>query len=148
MKKIISLAAIILVVFVFFSFKKVNLKSKEPWKADQLLSPEELAKRISDAEESNDPVILNIGPSGAIKGSIEIGPLDEPKGIKTLETYLSEVSKEAEIVIYCGCCPFEHCPNIRPAFELLNKKGFKNHFLLDLPKNLKVDWIDKGFLTD
>jgi thiosulfate/3-mercaptopyruvate sulfurtransferase len=117
----------------------------EPWKQEQLMKPEELAKVLNDGDKKNDPVIFNIGPSGAIKGSIEIGFVNDSKGIKKLESNLKNLSKDQFIVLYCGCCPFEHCPNIRPAFDLLNKKGYKNHRLLDLPKNLKVDWIDKGF---
>lgn len=117
----------------------------EPWKQEQLMKPEELAELLNDADKKNDPVIFNIGPAGAIKGSIEIGFVNDSKGIKKLESNLKNLSKDKFIVLYCGCCPFEHCPNIRPAFDLLNKKGYKNHRLLDLPKNLKVDWIDKGF---
>jgi len=48
-------------------------------------------------------------------------------------------------VIYCGCCPFEHCPNVRPAFQLLNEMKFTNQKLLNLSTNLKTDWIDKGY---
>lgn len=117
----------------------------EPWKQEQLMKPEELAKLLSDGDKTNDPVIFNIGPSGEIKGSVEIGFVNDCKGIKKLETNLKTIPKDKAIVLYCGCCPFEHCPNIRPAFNLLNKKGYKNHLLLNLPKNLKVDWIDKGY---
>ncbi|WMJ74161.1 rhodanese-like domain-containing protein [Cytophagaceae bacterium ABcell3] len=117
----------------------------EPWKQEQLMKPEELAKLLSDGDKTNDPVIFNIGPAGEIKGSLEIGFVNDSKGIKKLETNLKNIPKDKAIVLYCGCCPFEHCPNIRPAFTLLNKKKYKNHRLLDLPKNLKVDWIDKGF---
>ncbi|HCS20823.1 MAG TPA: hypothetical protein DIW47_09730 [Bacteroidetes bacterium] len=55
------------------------------------------------------------------------------------------MSRDAEIIIYCGCCPFSDCPNIRPAFEVLNELKFTNPKLLNLPKNLKADWIDKGY---
>ena len=41
--------------------------------------------------------------------------------------------------------PYKNCPNVRPAFTLLNEMKFTNHKLLDLPANLKVDWIDKGY---
>jgi hypothetical protein len=58
---------------------------------------------------------------------------------------LSTLPKDANIVIYCGCCPFVKCPNIRPAFTLLNKMGFKKHKLLNLSHNVKTDWIDKGY---
>jgi hypothetical protein len=49
------------------------------------------------------------------------------------------------VIIYCGCCPFDKCPNIRPAFAALKEMGFKNARLLDLPKNIKADWLDKNY---
>jgi hypothetical protein len=49
------------------------------------------------------------------------------------------------VVIYCGCCPFAKCPNVRPAFSTLLGMGFKNPRLLNLSHNLKADWIDKGY---
>lgn len=142
MKKIFLISGMLISVVVSMSFV---ISDPEPRKQEQLMKPEELAKLLTHGDKANDPAIFNIGPSGAIKGSIEIGFVNDSKGIKKLETNLKNLPKDKAIVLYCGCCPFEHCPNIRPAFTLLNKKGFKNHLLLDLPKNLKVDWIDKGF---
>jgi len=118
--------------------------ANEPWKENQLMAPADLAKMINDGNAKK-PVIFNIGPSGKIKGSIHIGPSKESDNLKELKDQLSKLPKNTSIVIYCGCCPFEHCPNIRPVFELLNKEGFTNHKLLNLSKNLKADWIDKGF---
>lgn len=139
----------IFVVSVLFSLLLLTMslinKDQEPWKQEQLMSTKELAQNLNDGNTSNDPVIFNIGPAGPIRGSIEIGFVNDEKGLKKLEEQLKGLSKDRSIVLYCGCCPFEHCPNIRPAFILLNKEGFKNHRLLDLPKNLKVDWIDKGY---
>ena len=62
-----------------------------------------------------------------------------------LRLELAKLSPDAQVVIYCGCCPFNHCPNIRPAFNLMNEMKFERHKLLNLPKNIKVDWIDKGY---
>lgn len=142
MKKVYIISGFLVTLVLTMSLVFTN---PEPWKQEQLIKPEDLAKIIRDGDNTNDPVIFNIGPSGAIKGSIEIGFVNDSKGIKKLETNLKNVPKDKAIVLYCGCCPFEHCPNIRPAFTLLNKKGYKNHRLLDLPRNLKVDWIDKGY---
>jgi hypothetical protein len=52
------------------------------------------------------------------------------------------------VVIYCGCCPFRNCPNIRPAFNLLKEKGYTKPRLLNLKQNLKVDWTDYGYPMD
>ena len=59
--------------------------------------------------------------------------------------YEKHFLKKRNIVIYCGCCPFKDCPNIRPAFSLLNSMKFTNHKLLNLPLNLKTDWINHGY---
>lgn len=116
----------------------------EPWNENQLMPPAELAAIINNSNAVK-PVIFSIGPGAYIRGSVDIGPGKEKDNLKKLKEELSKLPKDANIVIYCGCCPFEHCPNIRPAFQLLNKMKFTNHKLLNLPKNIKVDWIDKGY---
>jgi thiosulfate/3-mercaptopyruvate sulfurtransferase len=117
---------------------------KEPWTASQLLEPADLAKTLNDSKASQ-PYVFCIGPQAVIKGSVYIGPTREQKNLDALKEQLKKLPKDANIVIYCGCCPFANCPNIRPAFELLNKMEFKNQKLLNLAKNIKVDWIDHGY---
>ncbi len=116
----------------------------EPWRENQLMAPALLAQLINDSN-AHKPIILSIGTGALIRGSIDIGEVKEPMNLDNLKLKLSKLSRDTVIVIYCGCCPFQHCPNIRPAFELLNKMEFVNHKLLHLPKNIKADWIDKGF---
>ena len=116
----------------------------EPWTQNQLMPPANLAKLIND-NNAHLPIIFSIGPGAIVKGSIDVGPAKEKDNLRSLKHQLSNLPKDTAIVIYCGCCPFKHCPNIRPAFELLNKMKFTNHKLLNLPRNIKVDWIDKGF---
>lgn len=116
----------------------------EPWRNDQLIQPADLAKMINDPNAAK-PTIFNIGPSGKIKGSIEIGGTGDAANLKKLKEQAAKLPKNASIVIYCGCCPFANCPNIRPAFQALSQMKFTNHKLLNIPKNLKVDWIDKGY---
>ncbi len=127
---------------VFISFKKQQ--REEPWKQEQLLNPSELAKTIN-ATKAKQPYIYSIGPGATIKSSIDIGTAQDMKNLNKLKQQLSRLPKDANIVIYCGCCPFQHCPNIRPAFTLLNEMKFTNQKLLSLQHNIRVDWIDKGF---
>lgn len=130
-------------IFVF-AFNKIQ-NAKEPWTEKQLINPADLAKIINDPQ-SKKPIILSVGfDKGIIKGSKTLGAAKETEGIENLKNELSHLPKDADIVIYCGCCPFEHCPNIRPAFKLLNKMKFTNHKLLNLTHNIKVDWIDKAY---
>ncbi|MCZ2225019.1 MAG: rhodanese-like domain-containing protein [Chitinophagales bacterium] len=118
--------------------------NKEPWSNDQLLDPAILAQKINQKKVGN-MLIVSIGPDAVIKGSVEIGPGGETKNINKLKAYLKNVSKDKEVVIYCGCCPFERCPNVRPAFKTLKEMGFKNAKLLNLSNNIKTNWIDKGY---
>jgi hypothetical protein len=47
--------------------------------------------------------------------------------------------------VYCGCCPYKNCPNARPAIALLKSMKFTNYHLLDLPTNIRTDWIARGY---
>lgn len=116
----------------------------EPWNKSQLLAPEKLAGMLKDPVSPN-LFIFDIGPAGLIKNAIEIGSTMEEENLTKLKKALISLPREADVVIYCGCCPFTDCPNIRPAFSLLNEMNFSNPYLLNLPKNLKVNWIDSGY---
>jgi thiosulfate/3-mercaptopyruvate sulfurtransferase len=139
-------------VIIFFAFTATftscgqasSTGQKEPWTQSQLLAPADLAKTLNDSKAAQ-PYVFCIGPQAVIKGSIDIGPTRDPANLEAFKTQLKKLPKDANIVIYCGCCPFDRCPNIRPAFDLLNKMEFKNQKLLNLPHNIKVDWIDHGY---
>lgn len=118
--------------------------NKEPWTAQQLIEPATLAKILKNPK-AKQPLIYCVGPKAVIKNSIYTGPAGEKENLNKLKEKLSKLPKDADIIIYCGCCPFSRCPNVRPAFSLLNEMGFKNQKLLDIPHNIKTDWIDKGY---
>ena len=140
-KYILGLSAVVVVLIIAVAFLKYK---NEPWTPAQLEPPEELAKIIKDPT-AKQPIIFSVGPGAVIKGSIDIGPAEDSANLAKLRQQLDHLPKDANIVIYCGCCPFEHCPNIRPAFALLNQMGFKNQKLLNLEHNIKIDWINKGY---
>lgn len=133
-----------LVLFVFVCSIFYSNAQDIPWKKSQLMPPAALAKKLNAPSEKQ-PIVFNIGPVEDIKGCIHIGSVQDKANFKKFEKAIKNLPKDAEIVIYCGCCPFEHCPNVRPAFDLLNKMGFTNHQLLNLSDNLKVNWIDQGY---
>ena len=116
----------------------------DPWTPQQLLAPSDLAKVLNNPKSSQ-PIVFSVGMQAIIKGSIDIGPTMRPENLNTLKQKLGKVAKNAQIVVYCGCCPFSRCPNIRPAMKLLKDMQFTNYKLLNLPQNVKVDWIDKGY---
>ena len=135
------MGALVIVLLLVTAFNK---KQTEPWTPDQLIQPESLAAVINDSTAVK-PLIISIGPAGLIKGAIKIGAAHEKENMAELKKLLSKEDKKRNIVIYCGCCPFKDCPNIRPAFSLLNSMKFTNHKLLNLPGNLKIDWINHGY---
>ncbi|MGZ5243679.1 MAG: rhodanese-like domain-containing protein [Bacteroidia bacterium] len=115
-----------------------------PWTPEELMQPKQLAESINN-NSADKPVIFNMGPSGSIKGAIDIGPAEEAENMEKLKAELSKLPKDKPVVVYCGCCPYERCPNVRPAFKLLKEMNFVNGKLLDMPENLKTDWINKGY---
>ncbi len=135
-------ALFVMVGLSFYGFKPII--DNEPWKSTQLIAPADLAKMITD-QNVKQPIIFSIGPGAIIKGSIEIGLAKDSANLAKFKQQLAHLPKDADIVIYCGCCPFEHCPNIRPAFSLLNQMKFTRHKLLNLEHNIKIDWINKGY---
>ena len=144
-KQFQPLFLIIAFVGTAISFKNFAPKrGDEPWTATQLLAPGDLAMTITDPK-AKQPILFSVGPGALIKGSIDIGPASASANLAKFRQRLDHWAKDANIVIYCGCCPFEHCPNIRPAFSLLNQMNFTHQKLLNLEHNIKIDWINKGY---
>lgn len=116
----------------------------EPWVPAQLLEPAELAAEINHPS-AHPPLVVCVGPSAVIKGSQEVGPARDGANLEKLRTLLAKEDRNREVIIYCGCCPFERCPNVRPAFSLLTELKFQHARLLNLPHNIKTDWMDHGY---
>ena len=123
--------------------------SSDPWQASQLMKPEDLAKSLSEATGEK-PLVVCVGypfpyHGAHIAGSKFAGPAVKSEGLEQLKQTVENLPHEMPIVLYCGCCPWKNCPNIRPAFQAMKDWGFKNVKALYLPRNLRQDWIDKGF---
>jgi thiosulfate/3-mercaptopyruvate sulfurtransferase len=130
----------------FVRFQGTKQTGTEPWTPGQLLAPADLAAVMNNSNGKK-PIIICVGPGALIMGSLDMGAAHEPANLEKLKQQLSLLPRDADIVIYCGCCPFEHCPNIRPAFTLLNEMKFTNAHLLNLEHNIKTDWVAKGYPT-
>ena len=141
-----------ILIFLFFTIATSVFATNEfssqgqndPWTQQQLLDPAVLAKVLINPK-SPQPTIFSIGMQAIIKGSIDIGPVMAKENLNLLKQKLDKLPKNSNIVVYCGCCPFSRCPNVRPAMALLKSMQFTNYQLLNLPQNVKVDWIDKGY---
>lgn len=130
-------------VALLFIHLNTQAQTNKNWNSKQLLEPSELATLINSKKEL--PLIISVGPGAYIEHSVDIGMVDNAEGIEKLKKELSNHPAKTKIVIYCGCCPFEHCPNVRPAIEALKTMHFSNYYLLNLPHNIKTDWINKGY---
>lgn len=114
------------------------------WKKEQIMSTKELADKIT-ANAKDKPLIFNVGPMENIKSAVAVGAAtnitfaDKMKGVLAME------NKTRPVVVYCGCCSYSSCPNIRPAYDILMAQGFKNTKVLELPEGIKPDWVAKGY---
>lgn len=142
-----KLLIILFLLSVFIISCSKSDKNNDPWTKDQLMEPSVLASIIND-QTKKQPIILDIGSFGGVKNSIRIGPARVQANLEKLKEAAGKYSKDADIVIYCGCCPFKDCPNIRPAFSLLKEMEYTNFKLLNLPHNMQTDWISKGYPTE
>ncbi len=133
----------LILAFVSFGFEQCTAQKPVNWTPDQLIEPAALAKTIESNE--NLPLIYCVGPGVVIPHSIDIGMTKNENNLAKFKNSLSTLPRNTDIVIYCGCCPFDHCPNVRPAIALLQQMKFTNYHLLDLPHNIKTDWIAKGY---
>ena len=121
---------------------------QDPWPKDKLIEPADLAHRL--AGPGPHPVIISVVfpvlfRQRHIRSAILAGPASKPEGMTALRAVTAKLSKNEDIVIYCGCCPMVDCPNIRPAFRELRTLGYRNVKVLDLPSNFHSDWSAKDY---
>ncbi len=113
-----------------------------------MIQPKQLAKQLKGPEASR-PIVLQVGflslyRSAHIPGAIYAGPASRPEGLAALRKAAARIARNREVVIYCGCCPIDQCPNVHPAYAALRSMGFRRVRVLDLSENLDHDWIAKG----
>jgi len=137
-------ATILVHIVLTVSFaQKLAAQNPVNWTNKQLMEPAKLAETLKS--NKNLPLIFSVGPAAPIPQSTNIGTMKDQQNVEKLKTQLAKLPKNSKIVVYCGCCPYEHCPNVRPAIQILKDMKFTNYKLLDLPHNVKTDWIDKGY---
>ena len=122
----------------------------EPWTNAQIVKPADLVKEIANTKGANKPVIVCSGfrvlyEGAHVPGAVFHGPASTPQGLADLKKWAQGISRSSKVVVYCGCCPVEHCPNIRPAFKALRSMGFTHLRVLVLPDNFAKNWVDEGY---
>ncbi len=115
----------------------------------QLIQPPELNRILHDGG-ADKPLVLQVGSrvlftQAHIAGSEYIGPGSQAEGLQQLKSRVAPLSRNTFIVLYCGCCPWNRCPNIAPAVRLLNGLGFIRVKALYLADNFGADWLEKGY---
>jgi len=123
----------------------------DPWTSDHTVQPVDLLKELSNTK--NPPVILFVGfkrlyTAGHIKGAQFHGTTSNDEGLKEMTAWANSLPRTTNLVIYCGCCPMERCPNTRPAYKQLASIGFTKLRLLVLPTSFAIDWAEKGYSYD
>ena len=117
--------------------------------SSRLIQPAELAKALQSSGTPK-PLMIQVGShvlyaQAHIPGSEYIGSAAGATGIEQLRKRVASLPKNTYIVLYCGCCPWDHCPNVKPADDTLQKLGFTNVKVLYIANNFGTDWVDKGY---
>jgi rhodanese-related sulfurtransferase len=112
-----------------------------------LVEPKDFAPQVAG---KNAPAVFHVGPNFLyrgkhIPGSVYAGPGSKEEGLAMLREAVAKLPRDREIVLYCGCCPWDRCPNVKPAVAALNAMGFTRVKALYVETNFKTDWIDKGY---
>ncbi len=123
--------------------------SSEPW-GENLVKPADLVAELAKASGAHKPVVVCTAPpflyrAGHVPGAVLHGPMTSPSMINELTAWAQPLPRSSNIVIYCGCCPMEQCPNIRPAYKVLKDLGFTRVRVLVLPDNFATDWVGRGY---
>jgi rhodanese-related sulfurtransferase len=113
-----------------------------------LIQPNEVAAQL--AAKGTHAAVFQVGPNVLyrgkhIPGSVYAGPASRPEGLELLKQAVDKLARDREIILYCGCCPWGNCPNVKPAMEMLKQMGFTHAKAMYIETNFAKDWTDKGY---
>ena len=122
----------------------LSIAQTQPFKESELITPADFAAHMKG------PLLLQVGfpvlyRAAHIPGSEYAGPGSKPEGIEALKKAVAGQPKDRDIVLYCGCCPWDKCPNVKPAIEALRQMGFTHVRAMVIKENFKTDWTDKNY---
>jgi len=135
----------LLALFGFLVLGLVPVRAAEP----PTISPAELAKALQQPAGAR-PLVIQVGfrimyDQAHIPGAEYVGPGSSGSAIDQLRQRVAPLKRDASIVLYCGCCPWDRCPNVRPAAALLTSMGFTNFKVLYIADDFGADWVAKGY---
>ena len=116
-----------------------------------LIQPAELADLLRSGKSPR-PLLFQVGfrvlfLQAHIPNSEYITAGSSPNGVRALRERVEKLPRTQSIILYCGCCPWSHCPNVLPASETLRSMGFKNVKVLFIAQDFGTDWVSKGYPT-
>ena len=149
MRKIIQSSCVLLVMALAIAAAPAHSQTGGSTAGMPQITPEELVK-ILQAAAGNKPAIFQVGfhvlyAQAHIPGAAYVGPASTESGLQNLQKQVESLPRDKFIVLYCGCCPWIHCPNVKPAYEQLRAKGFTNVKVLYIADNFGANWVDKGY---
>ena len=121
-----------------------------PWSASDVVEPAKMAAELNSGKR---PMIISVAfpvlyRQRHITGALDADAGSRPEGVEKLKKLVAGAPKDADIVIYCGCCPMDKCPNVRPAFRVLKQMGYTRVRVLDIPTNMHTDWYTKNYPSE
>jgi len=131
-------------LFLVLAGTVVSYSQTPLWSKEQLMPTKDLAEKIN-TNAKDKPLVLNVGPMELIKGAVDVGRATSVTGIEKIKSTLAMENKNRTVVVYCGCCSYASCPNIKPAYDAVISAGFKNAKVLELPEGIKPDWVAKDY---
>jgi hypothetical protein len=146
LSRVLPLGALLLLAFT-----ALGQNGSRPWNDSETVLPADLNKELSNPRTA--PTVLFVGferlfAAGHIKGARFHGSGGNPAGLQQIKAWAARLPRTTNLVIYCGCCPLEHCPNVRPAFTALRDLGFSKLRVLLLPTGFETDWAEKNLPYD
>jgi len=122
----------------------------DPWSAAELLEPSDFARELSSKKADSRLTIVYVGfrtlfEGGHVPGATFHGTASTEAGFASLKKWARSLPRSTNIVLYCGCCPFDRCPNVRPAFVLFRDLGFTHLRVLALRTSFAADWAEKNY---
>src|SRR5690348_13920377 len=84
--------------------------------SSRLIQCEELADILRSPNAAK-PLILHVGPhvlysQAHIPGAEHMNPPFTDSSLQQLRKRVEKLPRNTFIVIYCGCCPWDRCPNV------------------------------------
>jgi thiosulfate/3-mercaptopyruvate sulfurtransferase len=125
-------------------------KTADPWTNAQVLEAADLVRELGNSKGGSAPNIVYVGfrtlfEGGHVPAASFHGTASKEEGLAELKKWAGALSRSTNLVIYCGCCPFDRCPNIRPAYTAVHDLGFTHVRVLVLPTSFAADWVEKGY---